>query len=57
MPAPFELLSYIYVNRVSCGFPLLCFTKFVLLVRFVVFLVVFSCMRHCPLGYIYICNI
>ena len=42
------------VNRVLCGFPLLCFPKFVLLVHFVVVLVVFNCMRHCPLGYIYI---
>ena len=44
MPAPFGLLI------VFCVDPLC----FVLLVRFVVVLVVFNCMRHCPLGYIYV---
>ena len=47
MPAPFGLLIVFRVDS-------LCFPKFVLPVRFVVVLVVFSCMRHCPLGYIYI---
>ena len=47
MPAPFGLLIVFRVDS-------LCFPKFVLPVRFVVVLVVFSCMRHCPLGYIYV---
>ena len=44
MPAPFGLLIVFRVDS-------LCFPKFVLPVRFVV---VFNCMRHCPLGYIYV---
>ena len=46
MPDPFGLLIVFCVDSLC-----FVFAKFVLLVRFVV---VFNCMRHCPLGYIYV---